>query len=373
MTNVMRGAKGRATASVQNGAAGNGPVWKGLGRALLVISLCTALAELIWRHVDLSSIVMIYLAGVVYVALRERMSVAVLAVIASVFLFDFLYVPPRWSLAVLDPIHYFTFGIMLVVGLVISRFAARAREHARSVAEAQSRAESELLRSTLLASISHDFRTPLTTIVGAATSLDAQDDKLDDAMRKTLISTILKEARRLNGWVSDVLELTRLEQGSVQLQREWCPADELVTEALDVQANRQSTHPIHVDVQATDVIWCDAGLVERSIVNLVNNALAYTPPGTAVRITVSVREKEWLLVVADTGSGLPEGVANENFRMFQRGSAESSRGGFGLGLAICAAVSRLHGGKIQAFSGASGTCFMMTFPQPPQAGHAQES
>lgn len=423
---------------------------RGWWRAAIVVALCTAISELVALRFDLANIIMVYLAGVAYVALHESQRVAIATVVASIFLFDLIFVPPRWGLNPLNPTHLFTFAVMLAVGVLISRLAARARgqtalaegrarraqalsELAASLAAARSHpeieaavaqktratfgtgcslradgqlaldtqptsfscedrelvegfgrqaalalersrfeqqsaealvaAETERLRNTLLSGISHDFRTPLTTIVGAATTLLGQDQRLDPPKRTMLTSSILAEARRLHELVSDLLDLSRMEEGAVQLTPEWCPADDLVQEALSALGERTAGHQVEVQVSGEAVVWCDPRLVEQALVNMVDNAVRYTPAGSRVRIAVAVDSGWWLLTVSDNGPGLPKGSEQQVFRKFQRGQAEPAGGGFGLGLAICAAVAKLHAGSIAAHN-AGGAVFELRLPQP---------
>ena len=416
-------------------------------RAYCVVVLCTGIAELMSAHSDLADILMVYLAGVVYVALHEGMRTSVLTVLASVFLFDLIYVPPRWGLNPVHPSHIFTLVVMLVVGLLISHLTARVREetalaerrarraqalselaarlaaartHAdieatvsaatsaalgkactldasgtlclvqdgrplppeerellegftrqarlaveRSAFERQS-AEALVATESELSGVSHDFRTPLTTIIGAATSLLDQEARLDARMRQTLAGSILEEAHRLHERMSHLLDLTRMQEGAVALRPEWCPADDLVAEALRTLQGRLERHAISLDVPVDAIVWCDPRLVEQALANLVDNAARYTPPGLRISVSVRVESGTWLLAVADDGPGLPAGGEQAVFRRFHRGHAEAAGTGFGLGLALCAAVAKLHGGTIDARN-ASGATFTMRLPQPARA------
>ncbi|TFZ03278.1 sensor histidine kinase [Ramlibacter rhizophilus] len=328
-------------------------------RALGVVAACTALSELIASRLDLANIIMVYLAGVVYVALREPVRIALGTVVASTFLFNLLFVPPRWGLNPLNTSHFFTFAVMLGVGFMISRLAEQARQQ-RRLAE---QAETERFRSTLLAGISHDLRTPLTTIVGTATSLLEQGDRLDRAQHELLLRGLLEQAQRLHRQMTDLLDLARMEEGAVQLQPEWCPADDLVAEALAPLAARLQGRRLDTTLAADAIVWCDPRLMEQALFNLVDNALRYTPAEARIRIEVRLQPGVCQFVVADEGPGLPEGREQELFRKFQRGQSEPAGGGFGLGLAICAAVARLHQGGIQAENDA-GARFMLNLPQP---------
>ncbi|QTN26215.1 DUF4118 domain-containing protein [Rhodoferax sp. AJA081-3] len=489
--------------------------------ALLVVLMCTGLCALMTPYFDLANLIMVYLAGVVYTALRFGQSASVVAVLSSLFLFDLIFVPPRWSLNPTNTQHVFTLIVMLLVGLLISRLVAQARTQAlvadersrreqalnelarelavartpdaiavgltkavrstfgasgvlllpdesgrlrdtegfcrgllgdtsnrlarggvgaelheaqktfdrgeitgaglhnasqpralyvplrgaagslgvlaihpgqsglhnpqehdllkaianqaalaleRSIFEHKSanavvEVETERLRSTLLSGISHDFRTPLTTIVGAATSLQQQDKLLDTSRRSALTQSILDEARRMHALVSDLLDLTRLEDGGVQPAYEWCPADELVEEARKALATRLKTHILLIQVPPDAVVWCDPRLLVQVLTNLLDNALRYTPPGSTIVVAVDVMKEYWRLTVSDNGPGLPVGHERDVFKKFYRGRPEPAGAGTGLGLAISAAAVRLHHGTIEGVT-RDGASFEIRLPQP---------
>jgi two-component system sensor histidine kinase KdpD len=233
----------------------------------------------------------------------------------------------------------------------------------RRSAAAALEAETERLRSTLLSSISHDFRTPLTTIIGAASSLIEQDQAFDAPRRRLLLEGLLEEARRVHASMSDLLDLTRMEEGQLQPLCEWCPADDLLQEVRDALGPRTADHAFEAGAPEDAIVWCDPRLIVQATVNLLVNALRHTPAGGRVRLRIEVGPSEWTLRVADSGPGLPPGQEQAIFKKFARARGDSRDGGTGLGLAICAAVARLHQGRVEAHN-AGGAVFTMTLPQP---------
>lgn len=143
--------------------------------------------------------------------------------------------------------------------------------------------------------------------MGAATSLLQQDRLLDRVRRTALTQSILDEARRMHALVSDLLDLTRMEEGGVQPSYEWCPADELIEEARKTLGVRLDTHVLQVQVPPDAVVWCDPRLLVQTLSNLLDNALRYTPTGSTIRVAVTVTNGRWQLAVADNGPGLPAG------------------------------------------------------------------
>lgn len=472
----------------------------------LALGASTAAGAYLEQHLQPANIVMLYLAGVVYVALRAGRAPAIATVLGSIFMYDLIFVHPRWSLKPTEPQYWLAFLLMMVVGLIISQLAARTREQAvlaesraqrtqalnqlsvalgrardqeavvqalraavhssvgaaatlvftsggggtleddevppagfdrhwaqqaltdgvevgagtaaggeqplryvpllsggsafgllvlnppepdrdsledqhlvralanqaaialeradlerRSVAAAVE-TEVERTRNTLLAGISHDFRTPLTTIVGSATTLIEQAAAIDELHREQLLRTLLDEAQRLHVLTSNLLDLTRLDEGAIQLRPEWCPADELLETACRQLEPRLRGHTLAVSVPPDALVWCDARLIDQVLVNLLDNAVRHTPPGAAIRVAVASVPGRWTLSVHDNGPGIPPGHECAIFRKFYRGIGDGDSSGKGLGLAICAAIAALHGGTIRAENDA-GAKFTLSLPQ----------
>lgn len=484
-----------------------GQLLRGWPSALVALGVSTLAGAVLERQLDPANIVMLYLAGVVYVASKAGRAPAIATVLGSIFLYDLIFVLPRWSLKPTEPQYWFAFVVMMVVGVIISQLAARTREQAMlaearaqrtealnqlSVALGQARdreavarslcaavqssvgvgstllfipgpegalepgqqwppgfdahrarealaggveaghgsatgsdqglrylplvagetafgllvlnppiperdsledrhlvralanqaaialeradlerrsiaaaveAEGERTRSTLLAGISHDFRTPLTTIIGNATMLLEQAAAISEDRRITLLQTLLDEAQRLHVLTSNLLDLTRLDEHAIQLRPEWCPADELLEAAQSQLGPRLRGHQLTVAMPPEALLWCDARLIDQVLVNLLDNAVRHSPPGGAIRVAVEVTSHQWKLTVHDNGPGIPAGHERAIFRKFYRAAGDSDSTGKGLGLAICAAIATLHGGEIRA-ENAAGARFTMLLPQP---------
>jgi len=209
---------------------------------------------------------------------------------------------------------------------------------------AQLRMETEQMRSSLLSSVSHDLRTPLAVVTGAASSL--LEDEIDTDTRRELTETILQEAQRLNRLVRNLLDMTRLEAGAVHVNKEWLPLEEVVGAALnrveDALAGRQVVTDLPADLPLVPV---DAVLVQQLLVNLLENALKYTPAESPLEIRARMHAGGVEMVVADRGPGIPPGEEQRIFDKFYRiGGARG--GGVGLGLAICKGIVRAQGGQI---------------------------
>ncbi|MGO9513723.1 MAG: ATP-binding protein [Steroidobacteraceae bacterium] len=246
---------------------------------------------------------------------------------------------------------------------------ALAIERAQRAEEAEAArvaVETESLRNTLLASISYDLRAPLAAIREASRALNDPDLSPDPATRAQLIREIDAKAREMSELISNVLDLMSFEVGEVHLRRDWHSIHDLVGTALSRLEGHFGERPVDVALPAElPSVYVDAPLITRVLVNLLENAIKHSPPGTRITVWAGLEsESEWVRVtVDDTGPGLPPGEPERLFAKFQRGREEVNIGGAGLGLAICRAIVNAHGGQISAMQRPGGGArFMFTLP-----------
>lgn len=233
----------------------------------------------------------------------------------------------------------------------LSRVAASALERAvlaKQAEQTQVRLETERLRSGLLSSISHDLRTPLATIEGAATAILQENAKLEPEAQKELTQAIVDEARRLGRLVRNLLDLTRLESGQMRPEMEPQDVEEIIGGALTRVEARLKGRSVRTRVQedSMPLVSMDPVLIEQALINLLENADRHTPRGGAIEISATATSTDLLVEIADAGPGLAPGTEDRIFEKFYRGSADQA--GAGLGLAICRAIVTAHGGKIWA-------------------------
>jgi two-component system sensor histidine kinase KdpD len=238
-------------------------------------------------------------------------------------------------------------------------------------ARTQLQIESERLRNSLLSSVSHDLRTPLATITGAASGLLEGADRLDPAARRELLQAIHEEADRLNRLVNNLLDMTRLESGAVQVRKEWHSLEELVGSALARLAGRLREHPVTTRLPPDlPLVPLDGVLMEQVLINLLDNAVKHTPPGTPIEVSAFAGPGEARIEVADRGPGLLPGDELRVFDKFYRGAPARPGPGVGLGLTICRGIVEAHGGRITAQSRPNGgVAFRVALPladKPPE-------
>jgi two-component system sensor histidine kinase KdpD len=226
---------------------------------------------------------------------------------------------------------------------------------AEEAREAKFRLESDRLRETLLSSVSHDLRTPLATIAGAASGLIDGDRALDEATRRDMVLSICEEADRLNRLVNNLLNMTRIESGALHLRKEWHPLDEVIGSALTVLKRRLGDRPVQTRVaEDLPLVPMDGILIEQVLVNLIENALRHAGARGPIEIEAAERsgeaagDREVVVSVADRGPGIPPGEERVIFEKFGRATRDPASAGVGLGLAICRGIVEEHGGRIWA-------------------------
>lgn len=252
--------------------------------------------------------------------------------------------------------------------------AAVAVERAQYVEAVQAErmnVESERLRNSLLSAVSHDLRTPLAAIVGASSSLIDDAEKLDAAALDSLHRVVFQSSMRMRGLVENILDMARLQSGPIHLRHEWQALEEVLGATLEDMrpwlAGRQIVSSVPADLP---LLRFDPVLIQRVLVNLIENAVKYTPAGACIRIDAGTDDSSVWVSVADDGPGLAEAEREKVFEKFYRvGSAAA--GGAGLGLSICRAIVEAHGGFIRVQEAeAGGACFVFTLPLSPLGADA---
>lgn len=238
--------------------------------------------------------------------------------------------------------------------------------NAREKEEAAVLAKNEQLRANLLRSISHDLRTPLTSISGNADTLLHSYNVLDEQTRKQIFTDIYDDAQWLTGLVENLLSVTKIADGSVKLRLSYQVVDDIVSEALRHIDRRSAEHHITVDCGDEPLlVRVDAGLIVQVLINLVNNAVKYTPAGSNIRITAIPRENMAEICVSDNGPGIPDELKERVFEMFFTGGNPigDSRRSLGLGLTLCQAIIHAHNGEMTLKENSPHGCiFSFTVP-----------
>lgn len=334
-------------------------------RYLLVVALCaltTVLALPLRGWLDLANIVMLFLLLVFVVAVRLGRGPAVLTAFLSVAAFDVFFVHPYLSLGVDDAQYLVTFAVMLAVGLIASHQAAQLVARTEEAKAREHAIQTEKLRASILSSISHDLRTPLTSLVGLADSLaDPQAGLPAEVGEKAGI--IRDQAHAMHRMVSNLLDMARLQSGRVAMNLQWQPFEEIVGSSVRLLEDLLSARRLEIDLPADlPLIRFDAVLMERVLCNLLENAAKYSPPEATIRLAARTRDDRLEVSVCNTGSAFPAEQPEQVFDLFARGLQEPAIAGTGIGLAVCRAIIAAHAGTIDAENRAHRACVTFTLP-----------
>ncbi|MCQ8127205.1 ATP-binding protein [Methylomonas rivi] len=237
----------------------------------------------------------------------------------------------------------------------------RFAEQAKST---QIQIEAERLRNSLLSAISHDLRTPLSTIIGSASALADDKSNLQASDRLDLSRAIVDEAERMALLINNLLDMARLDAGKIDLNKQWYPVEEIIGSVLTRQHKYLQTRSVKVLMPSgIPMLYVDAVMIEQVLINLVENAIRYTPQNSGLEITVDISMQTARISVADHGKGIPEGLEEKLFEKFYQTRNEAAQSGVGLGLAICRAIVEAHGGHISASNRREGgAIFEMVLP-----------
>ena len=314
-----------------------------------------------------ANIIAVYILGVLIISIiTSSWMYSFLASVISVLAFNFLFTVPRFTLRAYDPSYPVTFGIMFLVALITGSLASRMKEYARESAQAAMQIEKENLRAYLMRYISHDLRTPLTSISGNASNLLSNENEFSQETRMQIYGDIYDDSMWLIKLVENLLSVTRIEDGRMDLRMSAELMDEVIAEAMRHTDRNRAGRKIEVSSDEEFILGkMDARLIVQVVINLVDNAVKYTPEGAQIRIHTGKKDGMVVVSVSDTGSGIPDEQKSKVFEMFYTGTnrAADGRRSLGLGLGLCRSIIRAHGGEIWVSDNKpQGAVFTFTLP-----------
>lgn len=307
-----------------------------------IVSLITFAGEFLKRQLEPTNISMLYLLAVVFIAIRWGIGNAVFASFFSFLCFDFFLIPPYLTFTVAHIQYLFTLMGFLVVGIVISILASKMRE-------AILRKQTEKLQTALLNSISHDLKTPLATITGSLTSIINGGDSLSENEKTDLINNSLRESRHLNRVVSDLLDITRIDAGALNICKKPCDLRDVLDSSIEQISDKIDGRKIQIEIDGNfPEIPMDYPFMMRVFYNLLDNCIKYTSNNGIISIRAAFEEKDIIIDFSDDGVGVPEENLKRIFNKFYRVKGADSIKGTGLGLSICKGIVESHKGAIVA-------------------------
>ena len=365
--------------------------------AVFGVAAVTAALAPFQARLSSTTVALALLLIVLFAAARWGSRPALLAALLGVVCFNFFFLPPVYTFTIADPQNWIALAAFLITALVAGELSSRAKRRAeeaeagrreierlyeeyRVASERARQAEvfeqSERLKSALLDAVTHDLRTPLTSIKAAVTTLldDAGAERqviLDEEARQDFLEIINEEADRLNHFVENMVELARIEAGAISLRRRWSSVEEIVAMAR-VRAEAL-TRGRRLEVEFEDELPAarvDASLIAEVLYSLIDNAAKYSPAGSRIKISARRSDGEMIMIaVEDEGRGIPANLRERVFDKFFRATAEGAASlgrpkGLGMGLAIARGIVEAHGGRIWVESGTDGVGARVAFTVP---------
>jgi len=287
----------------------------------------------------------------------------VLSAVLSALIWNYFFIPPRYTFHIGTTEDFFLFIMYFVIAVVHAVLMYKIKKIQKIALEREEKANTLKLYNTLLNSLSHELRTPIATIIGASDNLLAANGNLSERSKNSLVSEISVASLRLNQQVQNLLNMSRLESGTIQLKKDWCDINELVYKTIDRLGEYSKHHAL--DVQLHDdlpLFRLDEGLMEQVLYNLIFNAITYTPEASIITIKAKCKGQYCIITVEDNGPGFPEGEINKVFDKFYR-IDHSKTGGTGLGLSIAKGFVEAHNGTIFLENAPlGGALFTITIP-----------
>ena len=333
------------------------------------VLLVTVVIGVLEARGHIANISMLYLIVVLAAATFAGRWAAIAASLASFLAYNWFFVQPLHTLTVGDPDEWFALVLFLITAGITGQLASQLRDRAREAAAReretvrlyeererfrQQATDAEVLRradelkTALLGAVSHDLRTPLASIIASAGSLRQRDVEWTAAEREGFLADIEGEARRLERIVANLLDLSRMESGTLRPERGWYDLAALVDDVLGRMRPRTAAHHVHVDVpEDLPPVPLDYVEIDQVLSNLIENVVVHTPPGTNVWLAARADGDALRVSVADDGPGISE-LGTRAFAAFVRAGDRAGSRGAGLGLAIARGLVEAHGGTIAA-------------------------
>lgn len=298
-----------------------------------------------------SNVTMVYLLCVLLISIFTNGYIwSVAGSLASVVLMNFFLTEPRFTFHAYDTGYPLTCIIMLAASMLTGTLASKLKKHVRMSEQAAYREKTLQLRANLLRTISHDLRTPLTSISGNANNLMYNYDKLDNETREQIFTDIYDDSEWLIGLVENILFVTRFEDGTVTLNMSDQLIDEVIAEALKHINRKSCEHKIHVDCgKELQLARMDVRLIIQVIINIVDNAIKYTQEGSDIYIKARKEGRYVIISIEDNGEGIPDDMKENVFDTFFTCNNEiaDNRRSLGLGLSLCKTIINAHGSELE--------------------------
>jgi K+-sensing histidine kinase KdpD len=327
--------------------------------SLAVLAFLTAAMAGLQAFADVGTVTIIYLIAVLFAAIRGGVFPAVLTALAAIGAAAFFFYAPIYDFRVYSPIHLIDLVLFIIVAVVTGKLARNARK-------ARNWEQADALREALIGSVSHELRSPLSSILGSASILARSPEVTASERLLPLVHGMQEEAARLNDHIQNLLDSTRISSEGVRPNNEWVDPGDIVNAAIDHKRRSLGGHQLNVVIEEDlPLVHVDPALIERALGHLIENAVKYSPPGSPIEVRAEQRDGMVRLAVKDQGVGLSRDERERIWERFYRSPRLRERiGGSGLGLWIAQALVAACQGQAEAFSAGVGRGSTLTLRLP---------
>lgn len=364
--------------------------WSKYAVAIFASAISVALLIAIRAHVNLTTVALLLILVVTAIATWAGRGPALLTSVLTLFAFNYYFIPPLHTFNIGHPQNWVAFAVFIISALLVGELSSVARKKAEEAetrrlkieelyrdlqdafeqaSQAETLRRSEKLKTALLDAVTHDLRTPLTSIKASVTVLLDESNRSSEADREFL-QVINEETDRLNRFVEEMVSLAKIEGGHLLLRRIPTSAEDIVNNAIDRAINGRT--PVAIDIPDTlPLVQVDAAAISQALYEILENAAKYSPPGATIRVTATNLANGSAEIAAENeGAPVPEQFRERVFEKFFRvpGSHKTAHG-FGMGLAIARGIVEAHGGKIWMNAGHNGQGTVVRFTVPCETNH----
>jgi two-component system, OmpR family, sensor histidine kinase KdpD len=314
--------------------------------SMSLICIVAAVCYFLSGYIGYKVVALLLLLTVSFIAMFFNLWPVLLAAVLSALIWDFFFIPPRFTFAVHSTEDLLMLLMYFIIALVNAVMTYKIRQIEKHAQQKEEKEKTLNLYNTIFNSLSHELRTPISAIIGAADNLLEEPDKLSEQNKTELISEISKASLRLDRQVENLLNMTRLESGTLQLKKDWCDINELVNDVVNSLNDylEQRVVSIHI-AENLPYFRLDRGIMEQVLYNLIYNAALYVPRYCVITIKAYCKDENLVLIVEDNGYGFPEDEIEKVFEKFYR-LKNTGTGGTGLGLSIVKGFVEAHNGTV---------------------------
>lgn len=317
--------------------------------AFTLLLFITFICHIFKDRMGMINIALIHMLPVVVVALRGNRVATIAGTTFIIALLAVLYIPPVYSFAINEIYYLLSFAIFYLVGYIITVQARKIQANS--------------IKETLLNTLSHDLKTPLSSILGNTSLLLDREEQIDPQTRHEVLVQIKESSQRMNRLISNLLDSARLQNAHTPLRREWCDFEDLLGVALQEFRHDALQHPIQTQIDPDLPLYQgDCNLLLRLLVNLLDNAIKYSEEGNAVEVEISYADNTIVLIVTNRCPPIKKADLKNMFDRFYRLENTADIVGSGIGLSICKEIVTAHGGTIEAYNIADGVSLRATLP-----------